>query len=525
MSRYSVIKTIKGYKFFSVTLKKFILLVNSKVISYVVLTGLIIVSALITITQLFSYYYAYGGESLELASIMRVSHSLPYVSRPNELPILFSQYSPVLFWLIDPLIKFMGSNSLREIVLISRVFIISVLFLYSYILNRFFIKYNIGQHKNFSFTFAVLWFFVMFPGDILSVSADFLSFLFEFLSFSMFYDLTFNRQNNLRKLLLAAIFAGIAISIKVNSVGVFLGIVLFLLLNRFIYFVVIYCSTTILTVVVIFIAFYWSLGDRFTSVILAGILNEPLPIIEVLRKIGMVFFDDQFHFSVSIFYILVLVGLYNIKGSRRKVQLYSCCLGMSFAVATLSQARIGAYLNYHFGFFMLAVIPVSIALNHLFESSQKLRNYNVLHFVVMLIVSIQLLISLKFPVRILIDNSSHAHERVTKYLMEKHPTDYIYTDISAISLRLLDKTLLGPWAEWEMQVNPFCRSYIPEIRNKLKKIRFTVAVVDQPDCKQWKPSGIFLNETRQLVYFKKEIGDICIFTENKSTFSSNQQKN
>ena len=500
----------RDFRFFSV-IRKLLTLPSSRRAFLMVLAGLSSVSLSVLVTQLISNNYVYGGESLELASMVRVSQSKPYVSYPDEVPLLISPYTPVLFWLVNPLLQILNADSLREVVVVSRLVVVLTLLLHAYLLREFFRK-NFADHYSPSvFGFSILWFFVLFPGDILSVSADFLSFLFEFLALMLFHATLVERKERKWGLTLSSICTGIAIGIKVNTIGIFLGMILFMLANHAFRSAFIHVALTGSTAAAMFGLFYWHLRDKLIPVVMTGALNRPKCLIESFRAIGGVFV----HQSAPVFYFLVLMGVYALaKTSKKKALLFSGCLGFSFVLATLGQMRNGAYMNYHFGFFMLSVIPVSIALKNLFADTSKEGKSAVwLRASVIIAVSLQLVFAAGFPVQILQRYDSHTDEKVAKYITRNHPTGYIYTEISAISLRFLDRALLGPWAEWEMEVNPFFKGYIPDLKQRLAKYRFSVGVIDDPQCENWEPSGIFLDETKHLRHLESKIQGTCIFVE------------
>lgn len=490
--------------------------INTKSAFLATLFALIIVNAIIGISQLISNYYNYGAESISFASMLRMSQSKLYVSNITEIPLLISSFTPILFALFNPLIKILNLSSIGEIVFLGRLVLVIIVFIFSWLLNAFLQK-NFASHYNRSFfVFSLLWFFVMFPGNTFSVRPDFLSFMFEFLAFAFFYEITFLSKSSAksREFYLSAIFSGLAIATKQNTIGIFFGIILFLVITKKYYKALIYSLATCLTVVLILALFYWGLGERFILNVMGSFQNPPQFGIDslVLRIMDIV---QSVVFPYTLFYLLVLIGLWIISQEDiRKVMLFSCCLGTSFLIATIGQLKVGAYLNYHFGFFMLAVIPVSIAMHWIFRNSQQQVIVKPLQIAILLVVGVQLFLGLKFPAFIFAnDFKNYPYQEVKTYIQANYPEGYIYAPEDHVPLHFFDRTLLGPWAEGFLNMTPTYHPYIPVIKQELSNYHFSVAVIARNGCANWQPSGIFLEETRHLNHLDKIFKKICIFSE------------
>jgi len=89
-------------------------MLSTQKIFQVIFFTMIMVIFLIAFSQIFlSNYYNYGAESITFASMLRISSSEPYVSKITELPVLISSFSPILFGLFYPFIKFFSLTSIK----------------------------------------------------------------------------------------------------------------------------------------------------------------------------------------------------------------------------------------------------------------------------------------------------------------------------------------------------------------------------------------------------------------------------
>ncbi|WP_332863382.1 hypothetical protein [Pannus brasiliensis] len=433
----------------------------------------------------------------------------------TELPLLISSYSPMLFGLLYPLLKIFGLQTIPEVVSLGRIFILFLFLLFLAIENFFFKKYFPKYYNLGIFLFSSLWFFVLFPGDILSLKPDFLAFLFEFLAFAYFYRAYFELPKKPIDFYLSPIFAGFAVAAKLNTLGVFFGIVTFLIAVRKFKGALLYSLVTTATVLCFFLIFSWQLGERFITGVLVSTKTIPPLGIDLVNQI--VSLPQKVFYPYVLFYLLVAIGLWILfKDNVQKSLLFGSCLGASFLLATMGQVKVGAFLNYYFGFFTLALIPVSIAIKYLFQAERSSFLIRPLQIVLAFYILFNILQALLFPGAVFLNFlKNYPYEEARAYIQENYPDGYVYTAESdhPAPLHFLDRTLLGPWAETQLNIVPAFHHYIPVIREKLSRYRFSVAVKLGSGCENWRPSGIFFEETKHLEHLQKKIKKICIFSD------------
>lgn len=393
--------------------------------------------------------------------------------------------------------------------------ILLIVCLFSYLLKTFLCNNFPNYYKISFFLFSLIWFFLSFPGNILSVRPDFLSFLFEFLAFASFYETTFKIGGNSKWFYLSAIFAGLAIATKLNTIGVFLGILLFLVIIKQSHKAFIYLIVSLSTVTTLFTYFYVQLGEKFVSNILGSI--QKTPEVESGNELVslLVARVQELVLSQFLFYLLVAIGLGIIfKEDRQKSRLFVCCLGTSFTVATIGQISPGAYLNYHFGFFMLAVIPASIGIYKIFNNCQREAILKPLKWILLFAVMVKLILALLFPAAILVnDLRNYPYKQAEMYIQESHPDGYIYITDSTGILYFFSRTLIGPWVESYLRLTPRYKKYVTAIKQELSKYHFSAAIMLGTGCEKWQPTGFFVDETQKLINLEKKFKKICIFGE------------
>lgn len=480
---------------------------------------LLIVNLLIAFTQLISNYYNYGGESADFASMLRMAQSKSYVSDITEIPILLNVYSPVLFGVFYPFIKIFNLTTLNQVVLLGRIMTLVTVLLVAWLIIDFTRRNSSSHYHRFFLVFSLLWFFVLFPGDILAVKPDFLSVLFELSAFVLFYEYTFKDNSNSRLFYFSSIFSGLAIATKLNTIGIFVGIILYLIFARKIYKAAIYILVSLFPVVALYAVFYWQLGEKLVINLMAS--KQAISFMQFIDRIDLIVFP------YLIFYILMFIGLSIIaKEDKQKGLLIFFCLFSSFVLGGFGQLKVGSYLNYFFGFFTLASIPVSIGLRSIFENAQSSldisgisqSNFAVksLKLFTLAIIGVQLFSALKFPLSIILnDLRNYPYQEVQEYVQKKYPGNYVYISNEALNLYFSDKTLVGPWVELTLQAAKSLDPYVPEIKHNLSKYRWSLAMTMGSGCESWQPSGIFLEETKHINRLEKKFKKICLFNSDR----------
>jgi hypothetical protein len=347
----------------------------------------------------------------------------------------------------------------------------------------------------------------MFSGLNLSVRPDFFSFLFEFLAFVFFFRQQFDKSISFNFFYISAIFSGLAIATKLNTLGVFMGILLYLIITKTFYRAFLYSLTTAITILSMFLLFYVYLGNKLFSIVLGSTKNEiisGLSFLNVLEKLA---------FNYTVFYLLTLIGIFIIlKNNKSQGILFISCLTTSFVLATMGQLKVGAFFNYHFGFFMLAIIPVSIAINNILNENKSQPITKSIQIILISIVGLSLITSFTFYITFFNHFIYYPYKDVKNYLNENYPEGYIYTPDDSIILSFFDRTLIGPWSETFITITPSYQSYIPILKKELSKHDFSVTIKGGTGCENWQPSGIFIDEIKHLNHLDKQFQKICIFS-------------
>ena len=202
------------------TLKKLSLLFGFLVVAY---------------TLFYLYFFLNGslfyfGEAISYEGLMRVLLGKSFATQPQEIPLSLTPYTPLFLSPMTLLGKLIKWNRIEEIMILARTFQSGLLFLLFLFLNHIRKTFFSDKSTGFSFLFVAGLVFFYNPTMELALRPDTLSFLCE--AGSVFYLLRYLKYSKLKSIALAALASGMAVAIKLNTLGAVGGIILFLLVNK-----------------------------------------------------------------------------------------------------------------------------------------------------------------------------------------------------------------------------------------------------------------------------------------------------
>jgi hypothetical protein len=246
---------------------------------------------------------------------------------------------------------------------------------------------------------------------------------------------------------------------------------------------------------------------------MTSVLNKPtLDLPNLLLGISSIL--QSVSIPYILFYLLIVIGLFLI--ARKNIDksiLFASCLGSSFLIATIGQLKPGAWLQYHFGFFMLATIPASISINMIFLGYQRKTIIGkALQLIIAVVIFLNVFSGIVVTAKIVANfRINYDFSTVQAYIETNYPKGLIYTPDDDLALFFHDRVAFAPWAELFLAMTPSMHSRIPAQKLLLSTQHFSVAVKGGKDCQNWKPSGDFVESVKHLNHFKKRFGSICIF--------------
>lgn len=453
-------------------------------------------------------------EGITLWSLQRTAEGLPFVGELTELPLSVSSYSPQFNWLLTPVIKLFSLHSINELAIAGRALVAIFFLALVLLLFRFTRTHFPGAHQTRYFGFGLCWFLAVFPESVVLLRPDFVAFCLEIAGFSLFYLHRFHppHQGKWSYFCGSALLLGQAFAMKFNTVGVLGGVLLFLLLERRVVRALAFGFTWLAVAALNFGVMVWLEGERMLSNAIPSTLNPPGSLVEALHTLSTAAVDLVL--KNFMFYFVVVVGLWVIsERNRQQGRLFLLVLATSFGLATLGQVKPGAHYNYHFGFFMLSLVPFTAGLRAILDFPPAARLFaQTARVFLVLSATIRLVYSLKAESIAYAERGHYPHEAARQYVERELPTGFLYTDGDDAQLRFERRALLSPWAEVYLRIAPSFAPFLPGIRAGIAaKGGFAAAVVTGPGCETWKPGGLFVEETKHLRKLAARFDRICIF--------------
>lgn len=477
------------------------------------------------LVHFFSPAFELGTEHIAIASAQRVADGLPPVTRPDQLPVTISSFTPFTFILIAPLLTLFGSDQVMAIAIIGRALVLVMILLSIVCLRRILAEcFSDIQPRLLSLSLGLylLLFFVAFPGSLFVFRPDIPATFFELLSFHFFLLHTRRSQTSstmpsLRKqrespLGLAALTAATAIAAKQNALGVAVGSLLSLAWRRQPRQLSRYLLILLLSLAAWYGVFQLYLGEALGMTVLGSTASQ----LVVSNLDGAVDFArrliNELGFKYLPLYLFALYGMVLMWSRHRDLaQATLFCLAASFVFATLGQLKTGAWFNYHYTFFFLAAYPSSLALAHLLRDAWNGRLLSLSMLLgYSLFALLYLGVNLPFPLA-LARSSYVDYQAVARVLRREFPSGPIYANNSE-AIYLHDRILFAPWSEGIIGYTPALAGSLPRLRAEIGRQNFVAALFQASDCKNWKPSGLFEAQLSHLTKFHLSIGNFCIYT-------------
>ena len=466
-----------------------------------------------TATMFFGDFLDYGAESTSIAALQRVAGGLPHLTGVTETPIHLNPYSGYFYWGLAPLMRLVGPADVWLVAFVARTVILLLvvaIFLGAVLFNR--------RSKLFAISapaaaLTLLMIASLDLGLLLSIRPDLPAAFFELVVFYLAWELLFRKKlAMIPAATLVGLAAALACAFRLNSVTIFLGVLIALALERR-GKMLLWCAASFAAFTAALLALLWlgysaaglenallmtqgefysDLGalSRVMERAVAGLLIQRLPL-----------------------YLLVIAGIATLhKSEPAAAGLYACCLLSGYLLAFAGLLRIGGGGNYFHSAVFLGFLPAAAGLDSLFRSSETSGVHQGARLAIILYVA-----ALAFaPLFLALNNIVYRYGRhpwaaTRAYLEENIGAGKVYASDSTAILYFSDRILLGPYSETALGINNNLKPFLPQIESRLATQEFKAAVIVSRTCADWKPTGIFASQLNQLTRLGHREGSICVF--------------
>lgn len=462
---------------------------------------------------LFVYFYFYltgslfyFGEAISYEGLMRTLHGLPFASRPEEIPLSLTPYTPLFLLPLMGVGKLFSITRIETVTVVARLFQMGLLGTLFWVLNNMRKRYFAELSSGWSFVWVLLPVFFYNPPMEMGLRPDTMSFLFEALSVCTI--LHFLQKLEKRYVFYAATLAGIAVATKLNTLGAAVGIMFFcyffLDLEKYSFF----AAPMVGTALILLSLQYQILGEALPDNIFTSIQSAVLSSTDAIKVYSKLF--DLFLFPLSYYLFLMLLGLACFPQKKEK-QLFTLVLFFSFLFAFLGQMKWGAFHNYFLGFIYLGLIPASIGFKQLLENKTQAQKTGILlfHF---LYISMLMVRGTSGPVKIWQDRKYFAElKQIQELVAQKAPTGYIYTNEEKLHLAFADRTAIGVLSQELLEVTPKLQKRISAIQKKLENLpTYSAYILKCEALNNGTVSGLFLNLDDIKRRTRIQTGEFCL---------------
>ena len=468
----------------------------------ITLMSTVLASALITILFV-SRYLNYGAEGIEIAGLLRESAGLSFMTRLPEIPWYVNQYSPYFYAIFSVPIELLGIESLHAVTLCARSCVLASAFALLFLVYRHFQSRR--SFSTASFCFASLWFLLMFPANIAAVRPDFPAFLLEFLGFVAWQRADTAHRHWAFRFALAGVLFGSAIALKLNTLGVVAGLLAYEANERRWLRALVLAATTSASVL-----FYLASSDRIWGRAVLhdtflALMNQPEIPTELVARLGMLVLYAAPLCAVA---ALGLRRLQREQAPQLKPLLFA--IAASAAIATLQQAKAGAWYNYYYGCFALLLPLAAVGIDVLFDDARGNR------IAIAALLGCAVLHSawaFRVPFVVARDHEKRRfpYEEARAWFDRELPRGALYSDDPNALLYFHDRVLLGPNSEIILDLTPALRQFAPALLSNMRKTPYVAAVATGPACAEWRPGGAFVSAISQLTHLRAKFGWICVF--------------
>ena len=448
-----------------------------------------------------SQHFNYQGEAQPLWSLLRMARGASYQGTRLELPVYYNPHTPYFFWSVQPLINLLRPESLEATAMVGRGVIVTCFGLLVWLALRFGSRRLPGFNPAL-FLCTVAAVVMQFPEMIFLVKPDYASFLAEFVGFWL---VAAYLPTSRRALLWGSGFAfAAAVALKPNTVGVAVGVGLFLLWRRQWRTLAVFLAVGLVSVA----GFLW-LADRLAGDALAiawhaAFERRPISIGEAVDTVRAIA-TDIVAFNVPL-WMLAYWGLRATRAHRPELaSLLTATVLASLGVATLGQFADGAWYNYYFGGFLLAAIPASIGV----AEACAIRPVRLALELWLAVVSVHLALSVGITVNA---NRNYPYREVLAYLDDRHPGGLVYSNDDSALLHLHGRTLTAPWAERYLELVGDFRTDLPALEDAMRAgPGYTAALIPGAQCERWRPDGVFRAQIAHLTRLEARFRKLCLF--------------
>ena len=446
--------------------------------------------------MMLSGYYNFGAEGIVFNSIQRLREGLPYLSGPLDFPLALTTYSPVISWLLHPFVFFLSPENIILIGTIARIIAVAIIGL-QYLVLR---KSKLIPVDSLNLLFFL--YITFLPDALLSLKPDSLAFLCEIIGFVLFQK--FLKEDQKKFLVLSSVFLGVGFLSKMNTIGVGLGLGLYLLFERRIIDLVIFVVAILTVAIVGFGCFYWLLGDDLILNLLAS-----------TKSYFMFTFDHFISTSITMLKLMlypiaifIYLGWQSFKEKKIERPIsYFLPIVCSFFIAFIGQFKIGAFLNYFFGVFLILILLAGPSFQQCILQTQKKT-------LLFLSLTSLLFIYHLIGTGLIAGNNLYYYpwSQVREYLQKQNFAGKIYVPDNNASLYFWRYNNIGSSTEVFLELSPMHSENMKKLTLQLSEMKpFQKAIIVGSNCEKWKPSGIFAGAIADFVYLEKKFRKICVF--------------
>ena len=449
----------------------------------------------------------YFGEAISYEGLIRTLNGLPFASGPKEIPLSLTPYTPLFLLPLMGIGKIFSISQIETLTVVARLVQITLLGTLFALLNS--LRKNFFQElsSDWAFLWVLIPVFFYSPTMELGLRPDTLSFLCE--AGSVYAMLSFLQNQKDKQLILSALLSGLAVSIKLNTLGAATGLSIFCIvcLNKKSF--AIFSSIAATVVLTILGLQYLVLGEALPQNILSSIQSTVLSGSDALKVYLKLF--DLFLFPLVFYIFLMLYGLAALNPKKERT-LFALVLGFSFLLAFLGQLKWGAFHNYFLGFVYLGLIPASIGFNQLLKNKTNSQRtvFLIFHF---LYVGLFIARGTSIPFKIWQDRHYFAElKKIRTLVEEKAPTGYVFSNDEQIQIAFAHRTAIGVLSQELLQVTPKLQPQIPEVKKILENSGpFAAYIFKCAEYESGKSAGIFVNLEDVNKRQRIQTGRYCIF--------------
>ena len=453
-----------------------------------------------------SNYLHYGAEGIFINGLVRLLGGHSYISGFETTPLVLSTYFPTAYLFYYPFGKLLGLDTPQSVGYLVRILSPIYYIGYFYILKTLIPRCSKEKWSSNFVMLGLLFFLLKEFTLFFSFKPDSHAMLLEILGFVL--ALIFYRENKNKLIVASAILFAFAAIVKLNMVGLGLGVGLSLLFNKRFHSFVIFAVTGLLTLSLGLVSIYYWLGADLFSALLETTGSDVVPLNRLPGILNRVFFE------VLIPYIIIFYLAYSsllkkaLWSGQQKALLYSAGT-ISLALAIAGQFKRGAAVNYFYEFILFGIILSGFAFANLERKELQVTFRKILGcLIVFMMIHLSLL-----PLQIATnDLNNYDFVGMNDYLDKNFDNPRVYTENNNAAVHLSHRALLGVSFFVFLNATKSIgqkKSQFLELLNR--EGRVDAIAVSSSGCQNFKPDKRFqaaLIHLDKLVYQK---GKICIF--------------